>query len=282
MAGEIWERCGGAVNVRRISGKAWRVVEGQHVISTRKLVDSREEQEILESLIEESKPPLADAPEFEGLHYLLSTPFRYPPLRHGSRFGTRNEPALWYGSTHLRTALAETAYYRLLFLEGTTADLEPLILDLTAFRAPYRTSHGVDLCRVPFDAHRATLAVPDRYDRTQRLGAAMRAAGVEAFRYPSAREAAGGVHVALFTPRAFASKLPQDPENWSAVLAREAVEFVKKDFIERRVLRFPREQFEIDGRFPAPAVFGAKRPSRPRSGAAPDTPDPGPARERCL
>jgi len=240
MSRGIWERCGGKATSRRISGKAWRVVEGQHVVSTRKLVDSRDEQEILETLIEERKPPLADAPEFEGLHYLLSTPFRYPPLRHGSRFGTRNEPSLWYGSTRVRTALAETAYYRLLFLEGTAADLGPLVLELTAFRAPYRTSRGVDLCRAPFDVHHAVLAAPDHYEQTQRLGAAMRGAGVEAFRYPSARDAAGGVNVGLFTPRAFASKRPESPEGWSAVLTRDAVEFVKKDFIERRVLHFPR------------------------------------------
>jgi hypothetical protein len=254
VARGIWERCGGETNVRRISGKAWRVVEGQHVVSTRKLVDSSQEQQILEALIEERKPPLGEAADFEGLHYLLSTPFRYPPLRQGSRFGTRNEPALWYGATRVRTALAETAYYRLLFLDGTEADLAPLVLELTAFRAPYRTPRGVDLCREPFDAHRDALSAVDRYTQTQRLGAAMRDAGIEAFRYPSARDRPGGVNVGLFTPRAFASKLPESAEGWSAVLVREGVEFVKKDFIQRRVLRFPREQFEVRGRLPAPAV----------------------------
>jgi len=250
----IWEACGGSANTRRIAGKAWRVVEGQHVISTRKLVDTREEQELLEVLIETAKPPRGDAPEFDGLHYLLATPFRYPPLRHGSRFATRHEPSLWYGSTRVRTALAETAYYRLLFLEGTEADLGPLVLELTAFRAPYRTSRGIDLCREPFDAHRAALAARDRYDATQALGAAMRAGGIEAFRYPSARDPAGGVHVALFTPRAFSSKLPDSPEGWTAVLTREAVEFVKKDLIERRILPFPRTAFEVGGRLPSPAI----------------------------
>jgi hypothetical protein len=254
VAKGIWERCRSRTRTRRISGKAWRVVEGQHVVSTRKLVDSREEQEILEKLIDERKPPLPDAPGFAGLHYLLSTPFRYPPLLHGSRFGTRNEPALWYGSTRVRTALAETAYYRLLFLEGTEADLGPLVLELTAFRVQYRTSRGVDLCRDPFERYRSTLAAPDDYEQAQRLGAAMRDAGVEAFRYPSARDTEEGVNVGLFSPRAFASKLPEKPQGWSAVLTREAVEFVNKDFIHRRAHRFPREQFEVDGRLPAPAI----------------------------
>ena len=254
MAQGLWKRCGAAANLRRLTGKAWRVVEGQHVISTRKLVDSREEQELLEELIEERKPPLPDEPAFEGLHYLLATPFRYPPLRHGSRFGSRNERALWYGSTRLRTALAETAYYRLLFLEGTSAELGPLVLELSAFRAPYRTQRGVDLCRKPFDGHRSTLASPERYVETQRLGAEMRKAGVEGFRYPSARDAAGGINVGLFSPRAFASKLPEPPEGWSAVFTRAAVEFVKKDFFSSSAFRFPREQFEVDGHLPAPAL----------------------------
>jgi hypothetical protein len=253
MAPSLWKRCGAVDNLRRMGGKAWRVVEGQHVVSTRKLVDTREEQEVLEALIEERKPPLGDDPAFRGLHYLLCTPFRYPPLRHGSRFASRAEPAIWYGSTRLRTAMAETAYYRLLFLEGTTAKLDPLVLELSAFRVPYRTVRGVDLSREPFDRHRSTLSSPARYDETQLLGSEMRAAGVEAFRYPSARDDAGGVNVGIFTPRAFTSKLPEEPEGWSAVLTRQAVEFVKKDFFRRRTVRFPREQFEIEGRLPAPA-----------------------------
>ena len=72
-----------------MSGPTWRVVEAQHVVSTGKLVDAPEEQAALEMLIDSSKPPIPAAEEFAGLHYLLSTPFRYPPLRHGSRFSTR-------------------------------------------------------------------------------------------------------------------------------------------------------------------------------------------------
>ena len=122
MSRSIWTRCGAKANLRRLTAKAWRVVEAQHVVSTRKLVDSHDEQELLEELIEPSKPRLPDMQGFHGLHYLLSTPFRYPPLPHGSRFATRTERAVWYGSSRVRTAFAETAYYRLLFLDGTTVD----------------------------------------------------------------------------------------------------------------------------------------------------------------
>ena len=133
MSASIWTRCGARANVRRLSGRAWRVVEAQHVTSTRKLVDSLEEQRILEELIEGSKPPPPDEARERGLHFLLFTPFRYPPLRHGSRFATRTEPSLWYGSTRPRTCLAECAYYRLLFVEGTTAELGPVAVDPARF-----------------------------------------------------------------------------------------------------------------------------------------------------
>src|SRR5690606_3863871 len=97
------------------------------------------------------KPPI---PADGRLHYLLATPFRYPPLRHGSRFGTRHERGIWYGSESRRTAFAEVAYYRLLFLEGTRAELGPVTTQLTAFTARASTERGVDLLAPPFDAHR--------------------------------------------------------------------------------------------------------------------------------
>src|SRR5260370_1119544 len=77
-----------------------------------------------------------------GLDSLLFTPFRYPPLRHGSRFGSRYERGIWYGAETLRTAFAEVAYYRLLFLEGTEADLGLLQTDLSAFSVRVRTHRG--------------------------------------------------------------------------------------------------------------------------------------------
>lgn len=239
--------------IRRLGGKAWRVVEAQHVVSTRKLVDSAEEQEILERLIDDAKPPLPDTEEFRGLHYLLSTPFRYPPLRYGSRFGTRAEPSLWYGSALPRTAFAEAAYYRLIFLEGTTARIDPISVELSLFHVPVRTTKGVDLTRAPFDSRRDVIASPTSYEATQSLGAAMRAAGVQAFRFPSARDVKRGKNLALFTPRAFAAKVPSVPETWYCVTERGGVELTKIDVFERRWWSFPRRDFEVDGKLPSPA-----------------------------
>ena len=254
MSLTIWTQCGGKSNFRELSLDAWRVVEAEHMVATRKLVDSDEEQALLEDLIERAKPPLQREPEFEGLHYLLATPFRYPPLRHGSRFGTRAERGIFYSSETQRAAFAEVAYYRLLFLSGTTADLVPMQLELSAFQVAVRTAAGIDLTRPPFADKEPILASPVSYTATQELGQEMRRDGVEAFRYVSARDRERGINVALFSPRAFAARRPRVPETWFCVIAPDEVEFSKKDFFERRVLHFPSSDFVVDGRLPAPAL----------------------------
>jgi hypothetical protein len=224
------------------------VVESQHLFSTRALVDSDAEHQVLEELIEGHKPKSEPGP-----HFLLTTPFRYPPLGHGSRFRTRADPGVWYGAEEQRTAFAEAAYYRLFFLEGTAADLSPLMVDVSAFRAAFKTDHGVDLTRAPFSEHQGRISSPTTYDASQRLGREMRADGVEAFRFRSARDPQGGANVGLLTWKPFGSRRPSVPETWHCVVTRESVEFVKKDIFRRPAFTFPRADFEVDGKLPAPA-----------------------------
>jgi hypothetical protein len=251
MSSTIWTECAGGSRLRPLRLSPWRVVESQHHVSTRKLVDSLEEQALLEQLIETAKPPDRHA---RGLHVLLSTPFRYRPLPHGSRFGRRHEASLWYVSEQRRSAFAELAYYRLLFLEGTRADLDGVATWHTAFTVRARTDRGIDLTAVPFKAHRATLASPTNYAETQALGEAMRDASVEAFRYTSARDRRGGVNVGIFTPAVFGAARPRQFEAWHCTATRSRVECVRRDFFEATAFVFPREDFVVDGRLPAPAT----------------------------
>jgi hypothetical protein len=255
MSSSIWTRCAGDSERRPLRLAPWRVVESQHEVSTRKLVDSADEQALLEELVERVKPPPVGSAR---QHYLLTTPFRYPPLRHGSRFGTRTERGIWYGSETLRTAFTEVAYYRLLFLEGTRAPLAPLTASLTAFTVRARTANGVDLVAPPFDAHRDTIASPVAYAETQLLGRAMRAAGVELFRFPSARDPDGGVNVGAFTPAVFGRAAPRRFQRWHCVTTAVAVEFVRRD--PSRDRRRPPERERVDrvsllvgGELPSPA-----------------------------
>ena len=252
MSPNIWMRCGGRSNLRALDAKPWRVVESQQRIATRQLVDSDAEHEALEALVEASKPPLPAEPAFAGLHFLLFSPFRYPPLGHGSRFGTRTERSLWYGSATLATAFAEVAYYRLLFFEATSARLAPNRVPMSAFQVHVRSAAGIDLTLPPFDAHRPTIAAKASYANTQRLGREMRGDGVECFRYPSARDPGRGVNVALFTPAAFAQKEPVGPtEAWHCtVTGAHDVSFMREDVAGLSKVEYQRSVFLVGGRLP--------------------------------
>jgi hypothetical protein len=251
MSDDIWAAVGAAAPVVALEGSLVRLVESQEQIATNRLVDTLEEQALLESLLEAAKPPLP-APT-DGLHYLLATPFRYPPLRHGSRFGGRFEPSLFYAAHGVATVLAEAAYYRLVFWFGMAEPPPaPLTTQHTLFGAPWRCRRGLRLQRAPFDAWRQALTDPADYRVTQRLGSAMRGAGIEAFEYRSARDPGGGVDVALFTPRALAARRPSFTEAWLAATSAEGVRFYSAE--ERSVQRFAVEQFLVAGRLPMPAL----------------------------
>lgn len=251
MSSSIWTRCAGASEIRPLRVIAWRAVESQHQVATRRLVDTDAEQQVLERLIDGVKPP---DPTHGRLHYLLFTPFRYPPLRHGSRFGSRWERGIWYGAEGLRTVFAEVAYYRLLFLEGSAADLGTVETELTTFRAQVRTERGVDLTASPFSAHEAVLASRVSYVETQALGAAMRGAGVEAFRYRSARDAEGGAAVAVVDAAAFGRRRPSGFERWHCTATLDRVEVASREWFGRQVHAFERSEFLVEGSLPAPAV----------------------------
>ncbi len=257
MSLNIWTQCGASSNERTlVFDKVFRVVESQHVISTRKLVDSDAEHAQLEELLEKVKPPMPLAApgslEFEGLHYLLFTPFRHPPLVHGSRFGRRNERGIWYGALALSCAFAEVAYYRFLFLEDTEARLEPLFVELSSFNVPIRTARGIDLRASPFDAYRREWTSRSRYKTCHAIGTSMREAGIDAFVYTSARDPDGQASVGLFTPRAFASRVPKRLETWTSSVTKTQVEVQEKDLLaaRRRSWVFSREQFLVRGQLP--------------------------------
>lgn len=251
MTDDIWAAVEATAPVVELEGTLLRLVESQEQVATNRLVDTLAEQALLEALLDASKPPLPRAAE--GLHYLLATPFRYPPLQHGSRFGRHYEPSLFYGATTTPTVLAESAYYRFVFWHGMrVAPSAALTTQHTLFGAAWRCARGVQLQRPPFDAWRAALTDPADYGATQRLGSAMRAAGIEAFEYASARDPDGGLNVALFTPMALAVRRPDFTEAWLAETSAAEVRFYCR--AEQRVHRFPLERFLVGERLPTPAV----------------------------
>ncbi len=244
----IWEACRERVAPARLAGTLLRLVESQEQVATNRLVDDLDEQRILEDLLEATKPPPpADAPR----HYLLHTPFRYPPLRHGSRFGSRHEPSLFYGSLALGTLLAEAAYYRFFFWYGMeVAPPKPLLTQHTVFEAGYAAERALALHAPPFAAFGQRLTHPADYSATQALGRALRAAGIEAFQYTSARDPEAGLNIALFTPRALAGERPLSQERWLCETAGDRVRFLGRGAAAQE---FPVAAFVVDGALPQPA-----------------------------
>jgi RES domain len=249
---DIWGACAPEVNAALLGGELMRLVESQEEVATLGLVDTLSEQRRLERLLEQAKPPLLVGTEH--LHYLLAAPFRYPPLTYGSRFGTRQEPGLFYGSLGASALLAEAAYYRLVFWAGMSSPPPSGKLDTqhNVFTVDYRTQRGLRLYKPPFTGFATLLTSRDSYDATQQLGREMRAAGIEAFEYRSARDVAYGVNVALYAPQALASARPKQVTSWLTETRAEAVTFSERG--SKDVARFPIEQFLVAGSLPLPAL----------------------------
>jgi len=234
-----------------ITATVYRIVENQEQIATRSYVDSAEEQDILEQILEDSKPKVhADTPP--GMHYLLKTPFRYPPLRHGSRFGSQFEPGIFYGGLDKQTTLAEVAYYRFIYwFSPKTPFPNSLVSQHTLFSASFESSDGCDLSHPKFKDFTQQLRSPTHYDFTQKVGSHMRSSGVESFVYFSARGTEHSKCAGLFSPTAFIDLKPTILGTFFCEVNDNYVSFRKTGEFERS--QFSVEQFKVDGVFPRPA-----------------------------
>jgi hypothetical protein len=248
---DLWPACRETIRIGPLGGELLRMVESQQQIATSSLVDDLAEQALLEELIERSKPPLR--PGTERLHYLLATPFRYPPLRHGSRFGGRFEPSLLYGARGVPTLLAEVAYYRFVFWTGmeVAPPSHRLLTQHTLFRVRWRSERSVRLQGPPCDAYETQLRHPSDYSVSQRLGSALRESTVGACEFVSARDPDRGINVALFEPEALISRVPLGVRAWLCETRADRVVFVAEDEHELHVLPF--DLFTVDGELPMPA-----------------------------
>ena len=211
MSSSTWTPTAVASKAALLRLVLWRAVEAQHVASTTALVDSLGEQALLEELIESVKPAPPEAAK--GLHWLLFTPFRYPPLPSGSRFRSPVDPGVFYGADEPRTACAELGFWRWRFLmespELEAIDAKPQ----TLFSSLIETS-TVDLRRKPFTRDRKRWTDRRDYSACQAFGRVAREARLGAIRYESVRDPKHAGCAAILTPGAFAEKQPLDSQTW--------------------------------------------------------------------
>lgn len=222
------------------------MVEAQHHASTRRITRTLADQQRLEELLEETKPPFP--PAARDLHYLLKTPFRYhPPRPHGSRFRPPNAPwGVFYGSEERRTALAEFAYHRLRFFLKSRGTRTPRPEErLTVFQAEYRTRNALDLTRPPLDADRAQWTDPDSYTATQALAVAAKEAGIAVLRSESVRDPDSGCNLSVFEPGAFTTREPTTMESWNLHLGTVQAVVTRAMATADEYFVFEREGFGI-------------------------------------
>ncbi len=252
MSLPIWTPAALASEARPYAGRVWRLVEAQHKVSTLKLVDTLAEQALLEDLVEATKPKVPA--ECAHLSYLLASPFRYePPYPYGSRFRRAGRTAgVYYAAETPETAVAEMAFYRLLFFAESPATPWPRDLaDYTAFSATVATVAALDLTVPPLNGDAALWTDPTRYGPCQGLAEAARAGAVELIRYRSVRDPSAGCNVALLTCRGFADPQPGERQTWRVRLSPSGVQAVC-DFPDRR-MDFPPQTFAADPRIAAMA-----------------------------
>ena len=245
----LWQSLNGGAHITTLNLKLYRVVENQEEVATTLITSNKEEQAILEDLLEHSKP--AQTLDLSKRHYLIKTPFRYPPLSHGSRFGKISEPGLFYGSTDATTALAEVAYYRFLFLadieDASALTLHKLQSSHSLFYVQAHSEKSIGLIAPPFAAHQEAISATADYHTSQQLGSAMRDAGIEVFNFYSARvpeKVNGGV----FAHRAIKSRSPRSIEHWQCLTQQHRVVFHQVE--NKKLVEFGLAQFCKDGILP--------------------------------
>lgn len=205
-----------------VEPEVWRGVETQYASSSLQLVDSHAEHDVLERLLEESKPPLPS--QVENKHFLLFTPFRYTP-GHSSRFRALGHLGIWYGARELEAACAEVAYWRMRFILDSAKLAKRKITTHHTFFMARVEGTCVDLTSSPWSAFEDVWKSSQDYAETHRLAQAAEAAGIQVIQYGSVR-APGCTCFAVFTPEALSEPpegLDGTRQKWTCTATRERV-----------------------------------------------------------
>jgi hypothetical protein len=225
------------------------VVEAQHRVSTMKLTDTIADQELLEQLLDRTKPPIP--PECRHLHYLLYTPFRYSPYPRGSRFRRAGATkGVFYAAESPETAIAETCFYRLLFFHESPDTKWPGDAgEYTAFACEYAAGRAIDLTVHPFEGRQAIWMHPVEYEPCQQLSELVQTENIDAILYASVRDPLHRKNVAIMTCRAFVSGEPVARQTWRILVGSNGARAICE--LPKLALDFDRTTFTSDPRIAA-------------------------------
>ncbi len=224
-------------------------MESQEDAGTLSLVDSLDEQDILESLLDGVKPPYQAGSEQR--HYLISTPFRYPPLKHGSRYGHQLMHSFFYASESLHTALSESAYYRFLFIDDMQIAYDSAIISQhLSFSVNAHSGSAMQLTNIDNGDLLAQLQDKSSHSLCQAIGEYLvNTEEVDLIRFPSAR-CNEAINVAIISHSVITSKKPQEQIKWT--FQTEFDKLVIRSS-ERVMHSFYKSDFLVNGQLPRPA-----------------------------
>ncbi len=239
-----------AEDIHAINTLAKRMVENQQKSASLELVGfDADKHDILESMLESTKPPIDEA--LARRHYLIKTPFRYPPLAYGSRFGQKHERGIFYASLSEHCLLCEVAYYRFVFIDDmATPFAEAIVTEHTLFNVRIESQSALFLDQGRFDAERETWTDPQRYEACQKMGTEARKRQIDVIQYYSARSPKRGRNLAVLNHEAIQGT-PRNLQSVRCSVFGDQVHFLNLNTHKSTSLN--RELFSLDGKLPRPS-----------------------------
>jgi hypothetical protein len=242
-----------------LKGTLLRLVESQEQVATNAVVDSgrRAGRARTDSSSAPSQPSRAGT-EQRPLPAAGAVPLSAAG-KHGSRFGTRFEPSIFYGSREEHTVLAEGAFYRFWFWHGMSRPprANRFRTQHTVFKAGYRTATQAFACRIRRSTRirRRPCATRAAIGETQALGARrMRAAGMRSVRVrfgarSGVRPERGDCFIRMLCRH---RKRILRREEWACTTGPERVVFYHP--ARRATREFSHDLYLVNGAFPTPAA----------------------------
>jgi len=151
-------------------------------------------------------------------------------------------PGIFYAAEDIATAVAETAYWRLVAFARSPGFRRPRTpTPMSAFAVHVASESAFDLTQAPFDTPADRWTHPTDYTATQALAAAARVVGIGVLRAPSAR-ARGGINVAVLDPAALVSP-PAPHSSWAFLATHDGLIATRE--MRSEALRFTAAGFGI-------------------------------------
>lgn len=215
--------------------------------SLSRLTDSEDQKKILKRKLFPEEFNSND--NFNDLENFLLEPFKLPPLKYGSRFGSENEKGIFYASCDIITALYESVYYLFVFIKDSNMPLKPYFVTYNSFSVGLKTSNNLDLTVSEWKNLKYKISDPSSWQYSQDIGKKAREADFDSISYYSSRKDSG-VNIAVLKDGVFLNKKPQDFIYWEGYINNDYITFQSSP---SQVRVFKKSDFMIEGNFPLPS-----------------------------